>query len=302
MEFNALTQCLSSAPCLVTQSTSGLVIGFLMFLAASGLTLVFGVLGVANFAHGAFYMLGAYMAYTVYLKTGSYLLAVAAATLFAALCGVVFERWLVRPLKGADVMMQLLACYALVLIIDDAAKLIWGPTPVSLGVPASFRVPPLQFQGGVVPVFYVILMVVSGALGLALWGLITRTRFGLTLRAVAELPSMAAALGKNVNRYASAVLALGCALAGVAGALSAPMRAILPGAGLSILLESFVVVVIGGMGSVPGALVAALLLGLTRSFGAIGFPLFTEGLMFLLMVAVLVFRPQGLFGRAGRIH
>jgi len=302
MDFDALAQCLSSAPCLVTQSTSGLVIGLLMFLTASGLTLVFGVLGIANFAHGAFYMLGAYMAYTVYANTGSYLLAVAAAALFAAACGAVFERFVVRPLKGTDVMMQLVACFALVLIIDDAAKLIWGPAAVSLGVPASMRLPPVHFQGGVVPVFYLVLMGLSAAFGLAIWWLITRTRFGMTMRAVAELPSMASALGKNVNRYASAVLALGCGLAGVAGALAAPMRAILPGTGLSILLESFVVVVIGGMGSIPGALVAALLLGFTRSFGSIGFPLFTEGLMFLFMVAVLVLRPQGLFSRAGRTH
>ncbi|WPG41051.1 branched-chain amino acid ABC transporter permease [Variovorax sp. EBFNA2] len=302
MDFDALAQCLSSAPCLVTQSTSGLVIGLLMFLTASGLTLVFGVLGIANFAHGAFYMLGAYMAYTVYANTGSYLLAVAAAALFAAACGAVFERFVVRPLKGTDVMMQLVACFALVLIIDDAAKLIWGPAAVSLGVPASMRLPPVHFQGGVVPVFYLVLMALSAAFGLAIWWLITRTRFGMTMRAVAELPSMASALGKNVNRYASAVLALGCGLAGVAGALAAPMRAILPGTGLSILLESFVVVVIGGMGSIPGALVAALLLGFTRSFGSIGFPLFTEGLMFLFMVAVLVLRPQGLFSRVGRTH
>lgn len=302
MEIDALRQCLSSASCIVTQATSGLVIGLLMFLTASGLTLVFGVLGIANFAHGAFYMLGAYVAYTVYANTGSYLLAVAAAAVFAAACGAVFERWIVRPLKGADVMMQLVACFALVLIIDDAAKLIWGPAAISLGIPASMQVPPVQFQGGVIPVFYLVLMALSAGFGFAIWLLITRTSFGATMRAVAELPLMASALGKNVNIYASVVLALGCGLAGVAGALAAPMRAVLPGTGLSVLLESFVVVVIGGMGSIPGALVAALLLGFTRSFGSIGFPLFTEGLMFLFMVAVLVLRPQGLFVRAARTH
>lgn len=302
MEFDALQQCFSSASCVVTQATSGLVIGLLMFLTASGLTLVFGVLGIANFAHGAFYMLGAYMAYTVYANTGSYLLAVAAAAVFAGACGAVFERWIVRLLKGADVMMQLVACFALVLIIDDAAKLIWGPAAVSLGIPASMRVPPVQFQGGVIPVFYLVLMALSAGIGLAIWLLLACTPFGRTMRAVAERPLMASALGKNVNLYTGVVLALSCGLAGVAGALAAPMRAVLPGTGLSVLLESFVVVVIGGMGSIPGALVAALLLGFTRSFGSIGFPLFTEGLMFLFMVAVLVLRPQGLFARAARTH
>ncbi|MFP5473984.1 MAG: branched-chain amino acid ABC transporter permease [Gammaproteobacteria bacterium] len=302
MEFDALLNCFSSSSCLVTQTTSGLVIGLLMFLTASGLTLVFGVLGIANFAHGAFYMLGAYMAYSVYQGTGSYALAVVGAALFAAAAGILFERWIVRPIRGADVLMQLVACYALVMIIDDVAKLIWGPAAVSLGMPESMRLPPVGFQGGVVPVFYLVLMALSVAIGLFIWLLITRTRFGLTMRAVAELPQMAAALGKPINFYAAVVLALGCGLAGVAGALSAPMRAILPGTGFSILLESFVVVVIGGMGSIPGALVAALLLGFIRSFGSIGFPLFTEGVMFFFMAAVLILRPNGLFARAARTH
>lgn len=302
MEFDALLSCLSSPSCLVTQATSGLVIGLLMFLTASGLTLVFGVLGIANFAHGAFYMLGAYVAFTVYASTGSYALAVAGAAVFSAAAGALFERWVVRPIKGADVLMQLVACYALVMIIDDVAKMIWGPAAISLGMPESMQRPPVSFQGGVVPVFYLVLMAISMGIGLVIWLLITRTRFGLTMRAVAELPQMAAALGKPIDLYAGIVLALGCGLAGVAGALAAPMRAVLPGTGFSILLESFVVVVIGGMGSIPGALVAALLLGLTRSFGSIGFPLFTEGVMFLAMAAVLVLRPNGLFARAVRTH
>ena len=209
MEFDALLNCFSSSSCLVTQTTSGLVIGLLMFLTASGLTLVFGVLGIANFAHGAFYMLGAYMAYSVYQGTGSYALAVVGAALFAAAAGILFERWIVRPIRGADVLMQLVACYALVMIIDDVAKLIWGPAAVSLGMPESMRLPPVGFQGGVVPVFYLVLMALSVAIGLFIWLLITRTRFGLTMRAVAELPQMAAALGKPINFYAAVVLALG---------------------------------------------------------------------------------------------
>lgn len=302
MEFDALLSCLSSSSCVVTQSTSGLVIGLLMFLTASGLTLVFGVLGIANFAHGAFYMLGAYVAYSVYGRTGSYALAVVSAAVFSAFAGALFERWIVRPIKGSDVLMQLVACYALVMIIDDAAKLIWGPAAVSLGIPESMRVPPVSFHGGVIPVFYLVLMALAAGIGLGIWLLITRTRFGLTMRAVAELPQMASALGKPIDFYAGVVLALGCGLAGVSGALAAPMRAILPGTGFSILLESFVVVVIGGMGSIPGALLAALLLGFTRSFGSIGFPLFTEGVMFLFMAAVLVLRPHGLFARTARTH
>lgn len=302
MDYEALLRCFAASSCLVTQSTSGIVIGMLMFLTASGLTIVFGVLRIANFAHGAFYMLGAYMAFTVYGHTESYLLAVLAAAAFSAGAGALFERTILRRIQGADVMMQLVACYALVLIVDDAAKLIWGPSPVSMGMPESMQQPPVIFQGGVVPVFYLILMAISVIVGVSIWLLITRTRFGLRMQAVAEIPLMAAALGRNVNFYSLVVVALGCALAGTAGALSAPMRAILPGTGFSILLESFVVVVIGGMGSIPGALAAALLLGLIRSFGSIGFPLFTEGLMFVFMAGVLVLRPQGLFSRMARTH
>ena len=302
MEFEALYSCLSTTSCWVTQSTSGLVIGMLMFLTASGLTLVFGVLGIANFAHGAFYMLGAYLAYAVYGRTGSFATAVVTAALVTAACGVVFERWVLRPIKGADVLMQLVACYAVVLIFDDIAKLVWGAAAVSLGMPESMQLPPMIIHGGVVPVYYLALMAISAGIGLCIWLVITRTKFGLTMQAIAELPMMALALGKNVNFYSSVVLAVGCGLAGVAGSLAAPMRAILPGAGFSILLESFIVVVIGGMGSIPGALVAALLLGLTRSFGSIGFPVFTEGVMFLFMALVLVVRPNGLFAHAARKH
>ena len=302
MEFEALYSCLATTSCWVTQSTSGLVIGMLMFLTASGLTLVFGVLGIANFAHGAFYMLGAYLAYAVYGRTGSFATAVVIAALVTAACGVVFEKWVLRPIKGADVLMQLVACYAVVLIFDDVAKLVWGAAAVSLGIPESMQLPPIIIHGGVVPVYYLALMAISAGIGLCIWLVITRTNFGLTMQAIAELPMMALALGKNVNFYSSVVLAVGCGLAGVAGSLAAPMRAILPGAGFSILLESFIVVVIGGMGSIPGALVAALLLGLTRSFGSIGFPVFTEGVMFLFMALVLVVRPNGLFAHAARKH
>ena len=302
MDLEALVRCLSTTSCLVTQTTSGIVAGMLLFLTASGLTLVFGVLRIANFAHGAFYMLGAYVTYTTYGWTSSFLAAVAAAALFCAAAGVAFERTILRRIKGADVMMQLVACYALVLIIDDTAKLIWGASPVSLGMPSSMQRPPLTFQGGAVPVFYLALMGIAAAIGLMVWYLLARTRFGLTMQAVAELPAMAMALGRNVNVYSASVLALGCGLAGIAGAVSSPMRAVLPGTGFSVLLESFVVVVIGGLGSIPGALLAALMLGLTRSFGTIGFPLFTEGVTFIFMVFVLVARPHGLFSRVARQH
>lgn len=299
MDADALISCLLTASCVVTQVTSGVVIGMLMFLTAAGLTLVFGVLGINNFAHGAFYLIGAYIAYSAYQATQSLLLAIVVAASVAALSGAVFERWVLRPIRSADVHVQLLACYGVILIIDDVVKLIWGPAAVSMGMPAALRVRPLTFYGGVVPLYYVILMLIAAGTGLLLWLIISRTRFGRTVMAIAELPTMVAALGHDTNRYYAGVLALGCGLAGVAGALSAPMRAATPGSGFAILIDAFVVVIVGGLGSIPGALGAAVLLGLVRSFGSIGFPLFTEGVMFIVMIAVMLLRPSGLFARQG---
>jgi branched-chain amino acid transport system permease protein len=166
-----------------------------------------------------------------------------------------------------------------------------------MGMPAAFQVPPLFIAGGIVPPFYLFVVGAALVIGLALWLLIERTRLGKTVRAAAQNPNMVAALGINTGYLYALVFALGGLLAGFAGALAAPVRSLTPGMGFSILIESFIVTVIGGMGSIAGAFVAALAIGLIRSFGSLGFPLFTDGLMYLFMVLVLVARPTGLFGR-----
>ena len=297
MEPQALLACLADVGCIVTQGTSGLIIGLLLFLVAAGLTLIFGVLGVINFTHGAFYMIGAYFAYTAFGLTNSYLVAVLAGGLGVALLGVVFERVFISRVYGSNVLMQLLVCYAFILIFDDLVKIIWGPEFRSMGMPEMFRVPPLFIGGGIVPVFYLFLIIVALAIAGALWVVITRTRAGKVVRAAAVNPTMLSALGTNTGLVYAGVFALGAGLAGLAGALAAPVRSLSSGMGLSILIESFIVTVIGGMGSILGALAGALLIGLVRAFGSIGFPLFTDGLMFLFMAAVLVLKPSGLFGK-----
>jgi len=297
MDFDALGGCVTNASCAVTQLSAGLIIGMLLFLVASGVTLIFGVLGVVNFAHGSFYMLGAYLAYTVYQLAGSFLLAALGGALGVMVLGVLCERLLLSRIYGANVLMQLLVCYALVLILDDLAKLVWGAEFIKMPMPDEFRVPPLRFGGGVVPVYYVVLTAMTVAIAVGVGGLMSRTRFGKTVRAAAQNKGMVAALGINTSALYVAVFALGSLLAGVAGGLAAPIRSLVPGMGVSILIESFIVTVIGGMGSIAGAFVAALLLGLTRAFGSIGFPLFTEGVMFLIMALILLVRPTGLFGR-----
>ena len=297
MDLNALTDCLSSSSCLVTQATSGFIIGMLLFLVAVGLTLIFGVMKIVNFSHGAFYMIGAYLARTVFQVTQSYALALLGAAVGTCLIGIVIERFFMQRIYGGNVLMQLLVCYALVLILDDLVRIVWGPEFRAMGMPPAFQVPPLFIMGGVVPPFYLFLiaaaLLMAGVLGLA----IAKTRIGKTIRAAAHNPAMVSVLGINTGLLFTALFALGCLLAGLAGGLAAPVRSLTPGMGFSILIESFIVTVIGGMGSIMGALVGAILIGLIRAFGALGFPLFTEALMYLCMALVLIVKPTGLFGR-----
>jgi len=297
MDIAALASCLSSSACIITQATGGLIIGMLLFLVAAGLTLIFGVLRVINFAHGSFYMLGAYFALTIFQLTGSYTLTVFGAGVATALVGLVFERLFMSRVYGQNVLLQLLVCYGFVLIFDDSVKILWGPEFKSMGMPAVFRVPPLFIAGGVVPPFYLFLVGTTILIGLTLWLVIDKTRLGKTIRAAANNANMVAALGINTSALYALVFATGGLLAGFAGALAAPVRSLTPGMGFSILIESFIVTVIGGMGSIVGAFVAALTIGLIRSFGSLGFPLFTEGLMYVFMVVILIAKPTGLFGK-----
>jgi branched-chain amino acid transport system permease protein len=297
LDLDTLLSCLSSASCVVTQTTGGLISGMLLFLVAAGLSLIFGTLKVTNFMHGSLYMLGAYFAYTLYNLSGSYALAVVGSVLGVGLFSLIFERLFMSRVYSADVLMQLLVCYGFILILDDAVKIIWGAEFLSMGVPAAIQRPPVLFAGGVLPVFYLFLIGVTLLVAAVLGYVITKTRIGKIVRAAAINPTMTSALGINTALVFGGVFALGGALAGLAGALAVPVRSLVSGMGFSILIESFIVTVIGGMGSVAGALVGALLIGLVRSFGSIGFPLFTDGLMFLFMTAVLIVKPSGLFGK-----
>lgn len=300
MDPTALFECLSSLSCVVTQTSTGLIVGALLFLVAAGLTLIFGVLRIINFAHGSLYMLGAYIALSAYRITDSFIISTIVAGLGVGLFGLIFERFIMRRVYNADVLMQLLVCYALILILDDAVKIIWGAEFQSMGMPEAFQAPPLFIGGGIIPVFYVYLIAAAAVIAAALWFVLTRTRMGKVVRAAAHNPTMTSVLGLNTSLIYAGVFALGGALAGLAGALAAPVRSMSPGMGFSILIESFIVTVIGGMGSVSGALVGALLIGLVRSFGSIGFPLFVEGIMFLAMALILILKPSGLLGKEPR--
>ncbi len=297
MDLAALADCLGSASCAVTQASTGLIVGMLLFLVASGLSLIFGVLGVINFAHGAFYMLGAYFAFTAYGLTGSFAVAIASGALGVAAFGIVFERLFMSRVYGRDVLMQLLVCYAFILILDDAVKTLYGAEYHMMGMPDAFALPPVEIAGGFVPGYYLFMIGISFVVAVLLWFGINKTRLGKVVRAAAINPQMVGALGINTTLVYAGVFGAGSLLAGMAGALAAPIRTLTPGMGLSILIESFIVTVIGGMGSIVGAFIAAMLIGFTRSFGSIGFPLFVDGLMFGMMALVLVVKPSGLLGR-----
>src|SRR2546421_7962275 len=232
LDLDTLTGCLASSACLVTQTTSGLIIGMLLFLVAVGLTLIFGVLKVVNFSHGAFYMFGAYFAMTAYQFTGSFALAMLAGAIGTAIIGLIFERGFMSRVYGHDVLMQLLVCYAFVLIFDDVVRMIWGPEFKSMGMPAAFQVMPLFIAGGVVPPYYLLLIGVTLAMAVILGLGLARTRIGKVIRAAAHNPGMVSALGINTGLIYGGVFALGGMLAGPAGGPSGPGRSFAPGMGV----------------------------------------------------------------------
>ena len=297
MEIFALFDCIMSPACLLSQAAGGLKIGMLLFLVASGLTLVFGVLGVINFAHGALYMLGAYFSWQIMSITGHFGLSVILGALGVGIFGLLFEKILISRVYNADLLVQILLCYSVVLILDDLVMIIWGDEFLSsVGVPEVFQVPPLFIFDAIIPPFHLAIISMSFMVGLILWFIMTKTRFGRLVRAAAVNPKMLEALGININLLRACVFMLGSFLAGLGGALAASVGSVVSGMGNSIIIESFIVTVIGGMGSISGAFLASLIIGMARSFGAVAMPLFTDGLMFLIMVLVLVLRPQGLMG------
>jgi len=297
MEIFALFDCIMSPACLLSQAAGGLKIGMLLFLVASGLTLVFGVLGVINFAHGALYMLGAYFSWQIMSITGHFGLSVILGALGVGIFGLLFEKILISRVYNADLLVQILLCYSVVLILDDLVMIIWGDEFLSsVGVPEVFQVPPLFIFDAIIPPFHLAIIAMSFIVGLILWFIMTKTRFGRLVRAAAVNPKMLEALGININLLRASVFMLGSFLAGLGGALAASVGSVVSGMGNSIIIESFIVTVIGGMGSISGAFLASLIIGMARSFGAVAMPLFTDGLMFLIMVLVLVLRPQGLMG------
>jgi branched-subunit amino acid ABC-type transport system permease component len=282
------------------QALSGLTAAMFLFLIASGLSLIFGVLRVLNFAHGSFYMIGAYLAWQMvqWVGTGGgkFWLAVLAAAVGIAILGGVVERLLLRHLYGKEELYQLLFTYALVLIISDAAKVLWGTQQQSVsrppGLEGSFRL-----FDTVIPWYNLFILLLGPAIAFVFWLVLNRTRAGRLIRAAALDREMLGALGVNVSRLYTGVFVIGSFLAGLGGALVTPVKTIVPGMDVEIIVEAFIVVVIGGLGSFWGTFLGALIYGQVLSFGILIFPRFSIFSVFALMAVVLIIRPWGLLGR-----
>jgi branched-chain amino acid transport system permease protein len=281
------------------QLLNGVEYGLLLFLVASGLTVVFGVLGVLNFAHGSFYMLGAYLAYWLSGRTGSLLLAVLIGVPLMVVVGLVVEKLAIARLYARDHLSQVLLTYGLVLLFNELQRALFGNEVHGVATPQalSFRIPLGQTQEW--PAYRLVTALACLLVAAALRQVILRTRFGMRVRAGASNAEMVEALGVDVRKLFSSLFAAGTALAALAGMLAAPLTTVYPGMGEGVLILSFVVVVIGGVGSIKGAFLGALLVGISDTFGKVLLPGFSSAVVYAVMAAVLVFRPRGLLGLQG---
>ena len=280
------------------QSLNGLQYGLLLFLVASGLTLVFGIMGVVNLAHGSFYMIGAYLAFSLSSLTGSFFGAIALGIVLSVALGLLLEWALFSRLYYRDHLDQVLLTYGLILIFEELRSLAVGDDVHSVPMPdfLSASIPLTDTLS--YPVYRLFMSGVCIVLAMSMYVVIQRTRLGMRIRAGTSNREMAQGLGIDIRLLFRFVFAFGVALAALGGMLAAPVSSVFPGMGSQVLILCFVVVVIGGIGSVWGALLAALLIGFTDTFGKVLFPDYAGLSVYVLMAAILLWRPAGLFGRA----
>ena len=269
--------------------------GLLLFLLAAGLTLIFGIMGVVNLAHGSFYMLGAYMAYALTGAWDNLALAILAGALISISLGWLLEKLLFRHFYHRSHLDQVLLTFGLIYIFEELRSMLWGDDVHSVGVPAVLDWSIQLTDTLSYPAYRMFMLAICTALALGLWLLISKTKLGMKIRAGAFNSDMAQTLGINIVRLHSLVFAMGVALAALAGMLIAPLSSVYPHMGSQVLIMCFVVVVIGGIGSVRGALTAALLVGLVDTFGKVLLPQFASMLVYVLMALVLLYKPEGLF-------
>jgi len=280
----------------LTQSVNALSQAALLFFLGVGLTLIFGIMRIVNFAHGALYMLGAFIGYSLVRWTGSFWLALVLAPILVALLGTAFELVILRRLYRRDAHAFLMVTFGLALVVTEAVRLIWGPD--------ALQVPPPRLFSGVVfllgepfPTYRLFLAGAGAVMAIAIWQLLERTRLGLLNRATSQNAEMVHALGIDVGLVRSAVFGIGCGLAALGGVLAAPLVTASHAMAATVIIDAFVIVIIGGMGSFLGSLIGALLIAFVQVFGNYYLPDFALAFMYLVMLLVLVVRPGGLLGK-----
>jgi len=301
----------------VEQCLNGVQLGMLLFLLAAGLTLVFGIMDLVNLAHGSLYMLGAYFAATFAVLTGSFVIAIIMAVAASLVAGMVLETVAIRRLYSRNHLDHVLGTFGLLLFFNELVRLIWGPAGMTLSLPPEMLTAVQIIPGVYYPIYRLVIILAALAIAALLYVLVMRTRLGMLIRAGAANRQMVAALGVNIELLYTFVFGLGAALAGFAGVMQAPILTVQIGMGENILILAFVVIIIGGIGSIRGAFVAAVMVGLidtvgrsflpdmlhrvlsTNAAATLG-PALSSMSIYMLMAAVLVFRPEGLFPVAGR--
>ncbi len=282
----ALTQCLSA----LSQAA-------ILFFVASGLTLIFGIMRVVNFAHGVIFMFGAYVGVTAARLTGSFVVALLVAPVVVGVAGMAFERLLLRHIYGRRVGgSDLLLTFGLAVVLSELIRLAWGAQPMSLATPEGL-LGAVFLLDQPFPIYRLFLIALGVAAGIGVWQFLERTRAGLLIRAVSQNPEMVHALGVDVGLVRSGVFGLGCAMAAAGGVLAAPLLTAFLGMGTTIVIDAFVIVIIGGMGSFLGSVIGSLLVGFVQVIGTYYFQELALALMYLLMLMVLIVRPGGLLGK-----
>ncbi|TDP72791.1 branched-chain amino acid ABC transporter permease [Roseateles toxinivorans] len=283
---------------LLLQLMTGIALGAVYALLALGLSLIFGMLTVVNFAHGAFFMVGAFLGVYFLGLTGNFWFSLLLTPLAVGAIGLVAERFLVRPLYGRGIDYPLLLTFGLSYVMIEAMRVAFGIEGVATSTPPELR-GAVNLGFGHFPLYRLFLIGATAIVVLGLWLFIEKTRFGLIIRAGSRDPEIVRVLGIDISRVWLLVFGIGTAIAGLSGVLAAPTRAVNPEMGISVLAESFVVTVVGGMGSLPGAVVAGLLVGVVFSMTSLFAPDLAELSIFVLMAVVLLIKPQGFFGKAG---
>ena len=281
---------------LAFQGLVGLSVAMYLWLLAAGLTIVFGVLGVLNFAHGSLFMLGAYFAFTFYGLWGiNFWLAIALSLVSVAVVGYLLERFFLRHIYDQDHAYQLLLTFGFILIFDDAVKMVWGGVAKIPSMPGFFE-GTLSAFGRPFPIYNLFIIMAGLVVAVVLWLIFEKTWWGKMVRASASDREMASAIVVNIPTIFTGVFVFGAMLAALGGALGTPVRVVAPGIGGAMIIQAFIITVIGGLGNLKGAFVGAVIVGVLSAYGILLFPVFELFLIFLIMAVVLMVKPQGLFG------